>query len=80
MADRQVILLAAGESRRMGVPNKLLLEIGGVPLVRRTAEALAAIPDADVTVVLGHEADEIGAALTGVPAGFTMMMIMRRDR
>ena len=31
MADRQVILLAAGESRRMGVPNKLLLEIGGVP-------------------------------------------------
>ena len=30
MADRQVILLAAGESRRMGVPNKLLLEVGGV--------------------------------------------------
>ena len=48
MADRQVILLAAGESRRMGVPNKLLLEIGGVPLVRRTAEVLAAIPDGDV--------------------------------
>ena len=72
MADRQVILLAAGESRRMGVPNKLLLEIGGVPLVRRTAEALAAIPDADVTVVLGHEADEIRAALTGMPVGFTM--------
>ena len=72
MADRQVILLAAGESRRMGVPNKLLLEIGGVPLVRRTAEALAAIPDADVTVVLGHEADEIRAALTGLPVGFTM--------
>ena len=72
MADRQVILLAAGESRRMGVPNKLLLEIGGVPLVRRTAEVLAAIPDADVTVVLGHEADEIRAALTGMPVGFTM--------
>ena len=72
MADRQVILLAAGESRRMGVPNKLLLEIGGVPLVRRTTEALAAIPDADVTVVLGHEADEIRAALTVMPVGFTM--------
>ena len=72
MADRQVILLAAGESRRMGVPNKLLLEIGGVPLVRRTAEALATIPDADVTVVLGHEADEVRAALTGMPVNFTM--------
>ena len=72
MADRQVILLAAGESRRMGVPNKLLLEIGGVPLVRRTTEALAAIPGADVTVVLGHEANEIRAALTGMPVGFTM--------
>ena len=72
MADRQVILLAAGDSRRMGVPNKLLLEIGGVPLVKRTAEALAGIPDAEVTVVLGHEADEIRAALAGMPVDFTM--------
>ena len=71
MADRQVILLAAGESRRMGVPNKLLLKIGGVPLVRRTAEALAAIPDADVTVVLGYEADAIRAALDGMLVDFT---------
>ena len=72
MADRQVILLAAGESRRMGVPNKLLLKIGGVPLVRRTAEALVAIPDADVTVVLGYEAYEIRAALNGMLVDFTM--------
>ena len=30
------ILLAAGESRRMGAANKLALEVGGVPLLRRT--------------------------------------------
>ena len=72
MAEVKVILLAAGESRRMGVANKLLLEIGGVPLVRRMAERLAAIPDADVTVVLGHEADEIRAVMSGLPVEFTM--------
>ena len=31
------VLLAAGMSRRMGERNKLLIEIGGVPLVRRIA-------------------------------------------
>ena len=72
MPDLKIILLAAGESRRMGVPNKLLLEIASVPLVRRTAESLAAIPNTDVTVVLGHEADEIRTALTDMPVDFTM--------
>ena len=38
MADIAVILLAAGESRRMGEANKLLLPVGGEPLVRRTAQ------------------------------------------
>ena len=72
MADLKIILLAAGESRRMGVPNKLLLEIASVPLVRRTADSLSAIPNTDVTVVLGHEADEIRTALTDMPVDFTM--------
>lgn len=34
------VLLAAGESRRMGPVNKLLLEVDGEPLVRRTARVL----------------------------------------
>lgn len=66
MADIAVILLAAGESRRMGEANKLLLPVGGEPLVRRTARLLASIDNAMVTVVLGHEADEVRAALTGL--------------
>ena len=66
MADIAVILLAAGESRRMGEANKLLLPVGGEPLVRRTARLLASIDNARVTVVLGHEADEVRAALAGI--------------
>jgi molybdenum cofactor cytidylyltransferase len=34
------VLLAAGESRRMGAINKLALPFGGVPLVRRAALTL----------------------------------------
>ncbi len=59
------IVLAAGSSSRMG-HNKLLLDLGGEPLVRRVVErALAAGLD-PVIVVLGHEADRAGAALDGL--------------
>ena len=66
MADIAVILLAAGESRRMGEANKLLLPVAGEPLVRRTARLLASLDNARVMVVLGHEADEVRAALAGL--------------
>ena len=36
------LLLAAGQSRRMGGPNKLLAEIDGTPMVARTAQRLLA--------------------------------------
>jgi len=36
------IVLAAGESRRMGEINKLQLPIDGVPLLRRSVETLLA--------------------------------------
>ena len=42
MADRSgvaAILLAAGQSRRMGATNKLLMDIDGEPMVRRAARA-----------------------------------------
>jgi molybdenum cofactor cytidylyltransferase len=63
------VLLAAGLSRRMGERNKLLIEIAGVPLVRRTAEVYlaAGIP---VHAVLGHEAERVRAALDGLPLTF----------
>ena len=63
------VLLAAGLSRRMGERNKLLIEIGGEPLVRRTARAYLAV-GAKVHAVLGHEAEQVRAALEGLPLSF----------
>ena len=62
------VLLAAGEARRMQGINKLLLEIDGVPLVRRSARMLVRAGIEDIVVVLGHQADRVRAAL-GDPAG-----------
>jgi molybdenum cofactor cytidylyltransferase len=64
-----VVLLAAGLSRRMGERNKLLIEIGGEPLVRRTAKVYLAA-GTDIYAVLGHEAESIRAALAGLPIKF----------
>lgn len=61
------LVLAAGCSRRMGGENKLLAEVGGVPLVLRAVNAALASQAASVTVVLGHEAERIGALLAGRP-------------
>ncbi|WP_182085810.1 molybdopterin-binding/glycosyltransferase family 2 protein [Aureimonas sp. ME7] len=61
------LVLAAGQSRRMGGPNKLLARFEGVPLVRRSVETVLASRIGDVVVVTGHMGDEIGAALEGLP-------------
>ncbi len=60
-----IVLLAAGESRRMGVP-KQLLDIGGVPLLRRLAEAAIAAGTGQVVVVLGAHAAAIAPCLDGL--------------
>ena len=60
------ILLAAGMSQRMGGLNKLLLPINGVPMVRHVALTLAAFADMPPVVVLGHEAQQVAAALDGI--------------
>lgn len=59
------ILLAAGASTRMG-RNKLLLELGGEPLVRRAARAALEAALAPVLAVVGHEAEATAAALAGL--------------
>ena len=60
------ILLAAGMSQRMGGLNKLLLPIKGVPMVRHMALTLVAFADVSPVVVLGHEAEQVAAALDGI--------------
>lgn len=62
------VLLAAGESRRMGVANKLLLPLAGEPLAARTLRTLARAGLSEIVVVLGHEADAVRAALAPLAA------------
>ena len=53
------IVLAAGESRRMGSPKALLRGADGVPLAARQADILRAGGCASVAVVLGSEIERI---------------------
>jgi molybdenum cofactor cytidylyltransferase len=62
-----VLLLAAGQSRRMGGPSKMLAEIEGVPMVTRVARRLLASQARPVVAVLGNRADEVDAALGKLP-------------
>ncbi len=60
-----VILLAAGGSVRMGT-QKLLLELGGISIVRRCAiQALASLADT-VTIVTGSNQTEVREQLSGL--------------
>lgn len=61
-----VVLLAAGLGRRMGGPNKLLLDLGGAPLVRHVGKPLAeTLPDAPRVAVTGRDAEAVTEALAG---------------
>ncbi|MGH2788877.1 MAG: nucleotidyltransferase family protein [Actinomycetota bacterium] len=57
------VVLAAGTSSRLGRP-KQLLDLHGVPILQHVVDAAAASRLDDVIVVLGHEAADIGAALS----------------
>lgn len=53
------VLLAAGSGSRLGHRPKCLLELGGVPLIRRQLVALSGAGVDEVVVVLGHHAAQI---------------------
>jgi molybdenum cofactor cytidylyltransferase len=60
------VVLAAGASTRMG-SQKLLLPLGGEPLVRRTVRQICDAGFDEVLVVVGHEQEKVLAALEGLP-------------
>jgi molybdenum cofactor cytidylyltransferase len=65
------MLLAAGASRRMGGPNKLLARIGsGGPMIRATAENLVEAGLQPIIVVTGRDAGDIEQALSGLNVRF----------
>lgn len=65
------LLLAAGTARRFGAP-KLLADVGGEPLIRRSAEALGAVETLEIVVVVPPEHAEIEGALRGLPVRFVV--------
>jgi molybdenum cofactor cytidylyltransferase len=64
------IVLAAGLARRMG-RQKLLLDLGGQPVVRWSVEALRPHVD-DLVVVTGQDGDAVRAALDGLAVRFAI--------
>ncbi|MGA7262716.1 MAG: molybdopterin-binding/glycosyltransferase family 2 protein [Stellaceae bacterium] len=61
------LLLAAGQSRRMGGPNKLLAEVDGTPMVAYVARRVLASRARPIIAVLGNQADAVDAALGKLP-------------
>lgn len=61
------VLLAAGAGSRIGHKPKSLLELGGVPLIRRQLIALSGAGVDEVVVVLGHHAEQIEPVVQTFP-------------
>jgi molybdenum cofactor cytidylyltransferase len=57
------VVLAAGQSKRMGT-KKELLRICGRPMMQMVVETLLESAVDEVIVVLGHRADEVGSTLS----------------
>ncbi len=64
------LVLAAGQSRRMGPSNKLLAEINDKSLVRKVVETALESELSGVTVVTGHEAERVKGELQGLDVKF----------
>lgn len=61
------VVLAAGQSSRMGGPNKLLLPLEGEPLVRRTVRTVLESGVQETVVVTGHQAREVTRVVLDLP-------------
>lgn len=61
------VLLAAGAGERIGRRPKCLLELGGVPLVRRLIIALSGAGVDELVVVVGHHAEQVLPAIEAFP-------------
>ncbi len=58
------VVLAAGQSRRMGPQNKLLADVDGVPMLVRVVRTLQAASIDRIVVVTGHQPSDVQAALS----------------
>ena len=70
MTKNAIVLLAAGQSRRMGNTNKLLMPLNNEPLIRHSAKIYTSLPNSRVYVVLGHQAEQIIEVLENLDVYF----------
>ena len=72
--DTHVVILAAGKGTRMkSARPKVLHRVAGQTLVEHVLACAAAIRPQTTTVVIGHQADTLTAALAGYP-GLTFVV------
>ncbi len=57
------VILAAGNSTRMGKDNKLLKNVGGAPLIRNTAVEMLKSDLDTCSIVLGYQSDKVAAVI-----------------
>ncbi len=63
------VILAAGESSRMGGPDKLTYQVGGMPLLRKLAVEALHSRSKEVVVALRPDQQERMSALSGLKIG-----------
>jgi len=61
------VVLAAGQGSRLGYLPKSLIEVGGIPLIRRQLIALSGAGIDEVVVVLGHYGGQIRPVIEEFP-------------
>lgn len=64
------IILAAGESKRMGEQNKLMLPFRGKTMVENIVDVVLGSDVDEAIVVLGHEAERVKTVLSDRPLQF----------
>ena len=64
------IVLAAGQSTRMGGANKLAAEVHGVPMIAHVVEALERSDLQRIVVVTGYKSEHVRAILQGFELDF----------
>ena len=67
--DTHVVILAAGKGTRMkSARPKVLHRVAGQPLIEHVLACAAAVQPRSTTVVVGHQAEALTAALAGTRA------------
>ena len=78
MSHIAAILLAAGQSKRMG-KNKQLLSFGGKPFIRHCLDTLFEAGLQDIIVVLGPTGDEIEPVISTLPVSIVWNAARKSD-